>query len=218
MQCKELKGLGDFIIDQTTYKEALKDNNITKPDMLKHSSFSSGFWEVSVIDAWGADYDRYEMATYVEKQATAIKQLEVSDDIYKYKVGEIEIENISLAFYRDTLVAISFDCTSQILNHYISKYGDGKGKYYDYKELRGKNYYKHIHEEERLWTNNILTMEYKDVCNMLTTKNEDTYTAYTTCIIYSNSKYNKFVNELDKAKEAYRKDKEAKVDASLNSL
>lgn len=217
IQCKDLKGLGNLHIGKTTLRQVQRDKGITIPEILRDATFVNGYWGVSALSD-------YELGQYLDRKATIIKQFEVSDFVNKYRIGELEIEKVCCAFYRDTLVAISFDCTEEILNHYIGKYGNGKGSKYTYTYRKGnygdRNYtFENKHIEERLWANKDVTMEYKKHWHQRTAPNErDMVYGTESCVISSNSRYDDFLNELDKHKKAYKEQKEAKTKASYDSL
>ena len=212
IQCKDLKGLGELRIGKVTYRQVKKDKGITLPPILfdTFTDFYNGFWGVS---------SSRELADYIEDNATKIKQFHVG----KYKVGELTIDDVDLAFYRDTLVAISFDCSDNLLEHYKSKYGNGKGSNYRYAYSRGeygeKGYvFECKEDEDRMWANERVTMKYEHYWNQRTTATESDFYGKTTCVISSNDRYDDFLSELDKYKKAYKEQKEAKTKASYDSL
>ena len=216
-QCQELKGLGNLQIGKTTLRQVKRDKGITMPEFMRSPSFINGHWGISALS-------NYELGEYLDKKATSIKQFQISDCIHKYKIGEIEIEDVCLAFYRDTLVAISFDCTGDILNHYIEKYGNGKGNKYTYSFVKGKygtpNFtFESKHIENRTWANERVTMEYKYHWEQRTAPNErDRILSSESCIISSNSRYDLFLSTLEKYKAQYREEQSAKKKASFDSL
>ena len=212
IQCKDLKGLGELLIGQSTYRQVKKDKGITLSPILfdTYTNFYNGFWGES---------SSMEMAHYVEDNAKQIKQFHVG----KYKVGELEIDDVDLAFYRDTLVAISFDCSDEILKHYITKYGNGKGNNYRKSYYRGEygtaGYVLESEEyENRMWTNERVKIEYKHYLDYHKTATDQDFYSKTSCVISSNDRYDDFLSELDKYKKAYKEQKEAKTKASYDSL
>ena len=210
IRCKNLKGLGNLDIGKTTLQQVRRDKSITMPSILLKPTFSGGFWCV----------DDDKLSSYLNTKAKIIKQFEIGDCFYKYKIGDVEIEDVCLAFYRDTLVAISFDCSSTILNHYISKYGKGIGKHYEFTKIKGeygqKNYiFEHTHKEEHTWMNEKVTMEYK--YNWSQNQRQVLYNNKT-CVISSNDKYEVFLTTLKEYKNKYAEEQELKRQESLNSL
>lgn len=212
-QCENLKGLGNLQIGKTTYRQALKDKGVKTPPILfdTYTNFYNGFWGVA------SDMD---MANYVEKNAKAIKQFCAG----KYHIGEIEIDDVCLAFYRDTLVAVSFNCTDEILNMYISKYGNGKGSNYEYTYSRGEygkdNYFfENKQYEERVWENEQVKMEFKRRWEQKNAPNErKKLYSYKSCVISSKTRYEIFLSVLEESKRAYNAEKEMKKQASINAL
>lgn len=215
-KCKDLSGLGNLKIGVTTIKSLKNDKGITLPKHELTSSFSDNEWGVTLYD--------FEMKRYIEKKATSISQINITDISYKYKIGEIEIEDVKLAFLNDTLVAISFNCTSEILNYYISKYGNGRGKKYEYLHKKGtygdENYeYEFKCEEERLWANENVSMIYKQNIRHTDKSNyRNRISGDISCIIYANKKYDIFVNILEEYKTQFLKNKHESKKASLNML
>lgn len=213
IQCKDLKGIGELRIGKVTYRQVKKDKGITLSPILfdTYTNFYNGFWGES---------SSMELANYIEDNATKIKQFHVG----KYKVGELTIDDVDLAFYRDTLVAISFDCSDKLLEHYKSKYGNGKGSNYRYTYSRGeygeKGYVFECKEkEDRMWANERVTMKYEHYWDQRTATDErQRVYGSTSCVISSNDRYDDFLNELNKHKKAYKELKEAKTQASYDSL
>lgn len=216
-QCQDLKGLGNLQIGKTTFRQVRRDKGITLPDFMRNPSFVNGYWGISAIS-------NHELGKYLDLNAKEIKQFQITDIIHKYKIGEIEIEKVCLAFYRDTLVAISFDCTSEILNHYIEKYGNGKGSKYTYSFVKGEygkpNFtFESKHIENRTWANERVTMEYKYRWEQRTAPNErDRVYSSESCIISSNNRYSAFLSTLEKYKAQYQEEQEAKKKASYDIL
>lgn len=216
IQCKELKGLGQLHIGNTLKQV---ENNFKQHSEKGwvHTSFIGGEWDVN-------DSHPFELIHYIEKNATNIKQCYV----YDYKIGEVSIGKVSCAFYKNALVAISFDCSSEMLKQFISKYGDGKGFKSDiekgfpwYYERLYKIYHYHEKNEKRIWSNENVTMEYNShsINHKKFMSDEHIINWSSSCIITSNDdRYNKFLEELEMYKEQYKKEKEAKRQSSLNQL
>lgn len=214
IQCKDLKGLGKLHIGKSTLRQVSKDKGISPYLSLEWNvSFVNGYWGESALSDM-------ELGRYLNKNAKKIKQF----DIGKYKVGELEISDVCLAFYRDTLVAISFDCSDKLLEHFKSKYGNGKGSNYRYTYSRGeygeKGYMFECKEkEDRMWANERVTMKYEHYWDQRTATGErQKVDGSTSCVITSNDRYDDFLNELDKHKKAYKEQKEAKTKASYDNL
>lgn len=152
MKCQDLDGFGPFIIGKTTFKEASKHKEIFQYNDYKNSFYGyAGSWATSNDDI--------------------VKQLESSTKIKRlesrrpFKIGELKFNNITLAFYNDTLVGIVFEPEygEEILNHYIQKYGNGDGhkilKNYFYKDYTKDKYY---HDIEHSWYNNVVSFSCKE--------------------------------------------------------
>lgn len=218
-QCRDLKGLGKLHIGSTTLWQAKRDKGITISGYSRTPSFVGGYWGANIL------YDGFDMGEYLNKKATTIKQWEITDIANKYQIGTLEIEDVCLAFYRDTLVAISFECSDEMLKHYISKYGNGKGRKYDYFYSRGKygekGYFsEHKRIENRTWMNKYVTMEYKysSVYRTSTSQRRGEISSSKSCVISSNRRYNDFINTLEKHKTNFKNQKKKKKENSFNSL
>ena len=176
---------------------------------------------VSFIDL---DVSIDDIIRYIDKNATAIKQINITDFIYKYKIGDLEIDDVKLAFLEDTLVAISFDCTPEMLGHYISKYGNGRGRKYEYSFRKGEssdNNYKYEcnDEEERFWSNGHVSMQYKYYFKHTDRPNyRNRISLNKSCIIYANGKFEEFVKILEEYKDKCISEKKSIKQASLDML
>lgn len=145
-QCSELHGLGNLVIEQTTYNDIVKRCSV-------RTSFAKGAWGVTYV----------ETDEYIKTQYPNIKQINVSG----YNLGEIKLQNdISLAFLNDTLVAIElYSCYDQIEGLIKVKYGDGSGHLKWFYKTRGNyrdaDYYHEQRKDElRVWENHSVRFEY----------------------------------------------------------
>lgn len=217
IRCQNLKGLGQLHIGKTTSEQLRKDKGITLHEIFRKPSFANGYWGVSSIL-----YD--DLYKYLNENAKNIKQYHITDVVSKYKIGELEIDDVCLAFYNDTLVGIAFDCTNEMLNHYISKYGSGNGRKYNYTYRKGeygsKNFtFEKKEIEERVWMNENLTMEYKYHWEQRTAPNEKEKLYHTkSCVISCNRRYNDYLKTIEEYKNRYNEEKRAKKKASLEGL
>lgn len=145
-QCRELHGLGDLVIDHTTYNDVLRRCSVK-------SNFAKGAWNVPYVEA----------GEYIKTKCPHLKQINVSG----YNIGKIELQNeISLAFLNDTLVAIElYNCYDQIEGLIKAKYGDGSGHLKWFYKTRGNyrdaDYYHEQRKDElRVWENHSVRFEY----------------------------------------------------------
>lgn len=155
IQAKDFNGFAGFKILQTTdkdFKSMLKrqaDKNYLF-DSDATSNFLSGYFSSS-----------FEESEFIEK-SKIIKQYYIS----KYFFGEIEIDQISLLFYKDTLVGIHVDhCDEEIIGMLAMKYGEGQGMKRDFGVKKWNNasskYDIHINSyEKRLWKNDKVEANY----------------------------------------------------------
>ena len=146
-QCSELKGLGRFIIGETTYSEISKFLRL-------HSSFTKGRWST---------YE--EVASFINHKYRKIKQITIQSDA----IPTLDFKHpISLAFYNDTLVAIDINENYPKIEVLLKqKYGDGKGYIkwtYKIKGERGIKdyYYEQTKDEYRTWENESISLRYID--------------------------------------------------------
>ena len=70
-----------------------------------------------------------------------------------------------------------------------------------------------------MWANERVTMKYEHYWDQRTATGErQRVYGSTSCVISSNDRYDDFLNELDKHKKVYKELKEAKTQASYDSL
>ena len=146
-QCSELKGLGRFIIGETTYSEISKFLRL-------HSSFTKGRWST---------YE--EVASFINHKYRKIKQITIQSDA----IPTLDFKHpISLAFYNDTLVAIDINENYHKIDMLLKqKYGDGKGYIKWTYQIKGKRgikdyYYEQTKDEYRTWENESISLRYID--------------------------------------------------------
>ena len=226
IHCKDLKGLGQLHIGETTLKQCKNDFQKNYYDTGWYKKGSANINESinlyklhdynNIVDKFydtpGCySFDKFEK--YLEKNASNIKQIEIKN----YKIGEIYIGEVNCIFYNDTLVAILYDCSAAIKYHYISKYGSGKGfekgfsiPYIQFDFQKDKREFeisefikiKHNtkHTETRLWSNDNISLEFKSYFHETDTykSTSDRYGIDGRAVIISNSNYNDFLKELDK--------------------
>lgn len=197
VRCSSLKGLGPLVIGNTT----LSDISPSKLNYLyKNEGFYSSHWLSSDSEL-----------------ASAIDDVTIIDciELAKFKVGEIEVGDVDLAFYDGKLVAIAFS-NGSLLEHYLSKYGNGNGHKYVNNFLY-KDYTKdRIHqEEEHLWYNNSVQMTYTD-----SYKNERAHVnVYDEFVISDRTgQYDSFLSTINKVKKEYYDKKKALKTESLDML
>lgn len=239
IHCKDLKGLGQLHIDETTLKQC-KNNfqkNYYNTGWVKKANIneSINLYKYGIIvdkfyDTPGCySFEKFE--EYLEKNASNIKQIEIKN----YKIGEIYIGEVNCIFYNDTLVAILYNCSADIKYHYISKYGSGKGfekgfsKQYIQFDFQKDNSEFEIdefikikrntkHTETRLWSNDNITLEFKSYFHETDTYSDiyDRYRIGGRALITSNSNFNDFLKELDKYMIQYGELRDAELNEERN--
>lgn len=197
VRCSSLKGLGPLVIGNTTLSDI-------SPSKLNYSYKKEGF----NMSHWlSADSE----LSAVLNNVTIVDCIELA----KFKVGEIEVGDVDLAFYDGKLVAIAFS-NGSLLEHYLSKYGNGNGhKYVNnflYKDYTKDRYH---HEEEHLWYNNSVQMTYTDIY-----KNERAHVnIYDEFVISDRTgQYESFLSTINKVKKEYYDKKKALKTESLDML
>lgn len=218
-QCAELKGIGDLVIGETTYRQAIRskiyDDSFRS---LLGNNFYNGYWGVA---KQGAEHDQ---ARWLVNNCSKIKQ--VPDMLLKTKIGEIELRDLDLAFYNDRLAAIYFRVESGNLHqHYIEKYGNGKGSFYSYhldnEPCRNRDKLKSTTttKEERVWENENVKLEYHFNYHFEMGPNIDhtrNYQDDAWYLLSSKTLYPLFVEELSKQKEDYNKRQSDRNKEALN--
>ena len=155
IQAKEFNGLAGFKILQTT--------DMDFKSMLKRQADINYFFDSDKTSNFRLGYfsSNDDESEFVEK-SKIIKQYYISN----YKFGEIEIDHISLFFYRDTLVGIHVNlCDEEIISMLAMKYGEGQGMKRDFGVEKWNNasskYDFHINSyEKRLWKNDKIEAKY----------------------------------------------------------
>ena len=206
--CTELKGVGDFIIGETTYKQAIHSK--IYEGLLGYSvrnNFYNGYWGVA---KQGAKLDK---ANWIEEQTSIIKQVPCPS--LHLKIGQIEFHSFDLAFYDDKLAAIFFKTDNPDLHkHYIEKYGDGKGSYYWYlfnnAPCKNPNQFREIEtvKEERSWENENVRLEFHHDEHHEIRPNIETLTSYQNnswYLLTSKSLFPQFIEELNKQNDAFER-------------
>lgn len=197
IKCQDLHGFGPFIIGKTTFKEASRQTKIFPYETNRNDFYGSySLWSI----------DDYDIAHLMEND----KRIKRLDGSLKFKIGELEFNDIVLAFYNDTLVAITFDpeYDEQILKHYINEYGNGDGhkiiENYFYKDYSKDRYYSNI---EHTWYNKNVKFTYKYYF-----KNSGTRTVYEEefLMIDNTGKFEKFLEiQQSIVNAAHAKEKDA---------
>ena len=195
IQCKQLSGIGDLIIGKTTFSQAQKNELLKDIDSFnKDNNLYSGYW--GEADKGGA----YDKACWLEKNAKDIKQIS-TPIIPKVKIGDIELDCFDLAFLNGTLVAIYFETDSpKIRNHYIEKYGNGRGNYHSFhRNNQSKNNLNALEDidENRIWENETVCLEYNHKKHSEIISNK-TYNYYSESwyLITDKCRYNDFTEKL----------------------
>ena len=212
IKCSSLKGLGNLIIDETTFNQLKKDKYLT--DKYIDSDFYFGFWGV---------HD-HELSAYICENFKEIKQVILGSRAYV--IGELKFKDIQCAFLNDTLVAISLnEDYYQIKDALIERYGNGKGQYSWYIKSKGKNgdndfYLEKKEFEERIWENELVKFERYLNWNSLIVNNQEAKRPIDErhCYIISKKRFDIFLSVLNEAKESFRLEKENKIQQSYNAL
>ena len=189
----------------------------------KRTNWYSGYWGVQ--DS--------EMKNWLNDKHPEIKQFKVNvlTGYPTYKLGDIEFSELDLAFYNNKLVAVYYEFgynvnDTEILNHYIQKYGEGIGSYYSSywsNGLSGDDYACDITINDiRQWKNEKVTLQYTHDERHLSYPKKDNkrglYLNDEYYLVYDEVGYAAFEKTLNKAKEEYKEKKNDEHSQSLNSL
>lgn len=156
--CKDLEGFAEFKINISTTKDIEKIfKSVQDPlkDYLRGNfepSFSNGFSKIHYTDTLNS----------ILLNETSIRQYDLCGLFGKYKIGDIEVDNIYLLCYNDTLIGVSIKSPPDaIIKAFISKYGDGKGSRH-LNSVHFKDSKKNTISvsENRVWENETLIASY----------------------------------------------------------
>ena len=194
---KSIKGLGQLHIGNTYTQvkhnfDKHSDYSYYNPNY--HTGFRCGNWENKIPRS--IDFDREDaISQYIHKNITNIKECTT----FHYKIGDIEIGRVSCAFYKNKLVAISFNGSDEILDHYIKKYGNGCEYFPDGDADWALRY------AERTWANENVTLKYDGFGDCV-------------LIISNDGGFDKYLEELKTYEEKYKYEMETKHLSDLNQL
>lgn len=216
IKCSDLKGLGSLHIGNTLYKHLRRDTCITI-DKLLHlkSDFYGGYWGVN----------NFDIEKYIHKNKK-IKQVRVSNLAHPYIIGNLEFDEMDLAFLNDTLVAISIGSDFyKIEDFFVDKYGVGQGFHEFYCKSKGewgdKNYFIEKKEHKhRVWANEKVKLEKKYDMKSKVVNNEVVYSfkGDDYCLITSQTRYDEFLRILKESKSEYWKLQSAQTKKSYEML
>lgn len=157
--CKSLEGIAEFKINKFTITDFRKIHKTIQANLESYlqnelkSDFSNGFTNIYYTDTLNS----------ILEIETSIRQYKLGGFGGKYKIGNIELNNLYLLFYNDTLIGIQMtDVPDVIKEAFIAKYGEGKGYHKD-NSIHYKDHRKSIIsvKEVRLWENNFILAEYE---------------------------------------------------------
>lgn len=225
--CADLRGVGQFVIGKTTYKNVINDKDYKNSSGVfnKQSNFYNGHWG---LDFWRTTNDdtsgAFKKKDWMEKEAKGhIKQLTPFSGI---KIGDLDFDKFDMAFLNDTLVAIYFypedNMESDIINHYKEKYGDGRGHF--------KSYYSRVQvgdditattstDEKRTWANQQVALDYinEEYFHMEPGKNPSGYHKHS-LLLYSKNRYPVFEEYLHSLSKKYDENMNKSKSNTLNTL
>lgn len=172
---EQIKGLGDYIIGVTTLNDIKKEGHplYSYLDILHSDTQNSYRYEyvqgsMDLDTIVGVDKVEFYDNSHRLYDDTLICQLRRRE---YWVEGNMICNNLTLSFYKDTLVAIAFsnsfgnkDCekAGDILEMYITKYGKGRGyheKRYDSYFINGENHEYEENISEYNWENTSINMK-----------------------------------------------------------
>ena len=220
-QCAELKGIGDFVINKTTFQQAIRSNIYKNTySILLRNNFYNGHWGVANRG------EKYDLSVWIEKNGPKLKHLPCPS--ISIEIGQMMFDAFDLAFYDNKLAAIFFKTNNESLHeHYIEKYGTGRGSFYSYHldnepcKDRDKLQSTTTTKEERIWENEDVTLEYHSDYHFEMGPNIDSIRTYyddSWYLLSSKTLYPKFLEELKSLQDKYQIQKSEKEKEALNQF
>ena len=223
--CSDLRGVGQYVIGKSTFSSVIKDKEYRSQKSYDYnrSNLYNGHWGNSFWRNPFGKVDEMEQARYIEKESKGrVKQLE---NTFGFKVGELEFDHFDMAFLNDTLVAIWYypKAETMVVNHYLEKYGNGKGKKYHHetrtKGLNGEVYGTTKHDEVHVWENETVALEYIKTEDFRHLPNQKThYDGKKTMLLYSKSRYPVYEQLLKEYAKKFEELKKSETEGTLNTL
>ena len=223
--CSDLKGIGQYVIGKSTFSSITKDKEYRSQVSYDYnkSNLYNGHWGNSFWRNPFGKVSESEQARYIEKETKGkVKQLSVRPS---FKVGELEFDPFDLAFLNDTLVAIWYYPKDEntVINHYLEKYGNGKGKKYHFetrtKDIKGDVYGTERHDELHVWANETVALEYINTVNFSHLPNQKIhYDGKKTMLLYSKSRYPVFEQILKEYAKKFEDSKGVAKEETLSTL
>ncbi|SKC36816.1 hypothetical protein SAMN06298215_0397 [Bacteroidales bacterium WCE2008] len=230
--CAELKGVGQFIIGKTTFKQVLNDKDFKKVATTiydRQSNMYNGHWG---IDFWNKKGENHvlpgdpKVKWMKSKTGSRLKQLP-SSPLTGITLGMLKFEPFDMAFLNDTLVAIFFypddKIEDKVIAHYKEKYGNGRGKLYSF-DLTKSNSNSNLTviqviEEKHSWENETVALEYEKNESFHMEPNRSPYGNYKhSMMIYSKKRYPAYEEQLLKLSSDYDEMVKSSESQAINSL
>ncbi len=223
--CSDLKGIGQYVIGKSTFSSVTKDKEYRSQVVYDYnkSNLYNGHWGNSFWRNPFGKVNELDQARYIEKETRGkVKQLYIGRS---FKVGELEFDPFDMAFLNDTLVAIWYypKDESTVVNHYLEKYGEGRGKKYHYetrtKDIKGDVYGTEKHDEKHIWENENVALEYVKTVNFSHLPNQKIhYDGKKTMLLYSKSRYSVFEQMLQDYAKQFENTKNEEKEGTLSTL
>lgn len=225
--CADLRGLGRYEIGRTTLKDIKKDKDYLRNNPYEitrdYNNLYNGHWGSRYFHS--SDIEKF---SWMEKQSrNEIRQ--ITPQLLGYSIGDIEFDNLDMAFLNDTLVAVFFKPGSKfkddVLEHYKEKYGNGRGTYYRYhrdnEPCRDRDllYSETTVEEHLVWENERVALQYdNDEHFKMGPDIKTEYNGDMSYLVYSKDRYPVFEEKLKALSDAYDRMKGEEKSSTLNSL
>jgi hypothetical protein len=211
---KDLKGLGQLHVGETTFKQCKREFekvcNVDRWDSYLHIDET-----IDLTEWFGYDVMRNKITEILGEDTYSIFPIHVDEylkensdikqcKIDNYRIGDVYIGQVNCIFYKDILVAMTYNWNCEIYYKFIEKYGCGKGfeKHFEIDYIKFQKKLKDTeivtyerHNERRVWSNNAITLEfisdycYPDIKWVAPIHGQAT--------IISNDMYNEFLEYLD---------------------
>lgn len=225
--CAELTGIGQYQIGKTTLSQVLRDKEYRKIkpyDFDRKPNYFNGHWGCDFWNANGLSVgEQMDKSHFIEKDVKGkVKQLYNG---IEFKVGELEFDKFDMAFLNDTLVGIWFMPKEEetILEHYKEKYGNGRGKKYEYTyrlhHSNGEFTIKSNIDEQHVWENKIVALDYSNFELFYSEPGKRPNGIYNeSFLIYSKKRYPVFEEILKGSAAKFDEQKSKSKGETLNTL
>jgi hypothetical protein len=120
-EARDLHGLANFIIDKSSYVETFRTLNKEFKEDKRYDNSSPFNITETIYDTT----ENFLNKDILERRIFGCPNLKAIK-VSTYFIGDIEISNLKLTFYQDTLIRVDCAQNDEIEEGFIAKYGNGK--------------------------------------------------------------------------------------------